>query len=93
MNPSKLAVFFALGTLLSGCADTPHADAAYGKSVKQMVAGQTYDANAANNPAELAPDVGDGERLKNAIDAYRKDVPKGSSEVKQSVVFEVGGSK
>ena len=44
---------------------------------------QTYDPAAASNPPELAPDSGDGARLKNALDVYRKDVAKGSAEVEQ----------
>ena len=74
----------------SGCADTPIADADYGKSVEQMVQAQTYDPNASSNPPELAPESGDGARLKNALDEHRKDVAKGTADVKQPIVFEVG---
>ncbi len=42
------------------------------------------------NPPELAPEAGDGARLKNALDEYRKDVAKGSQEVQREIVFEVG---
>lgn len=77
-------------TLLSaGCANT-FSDDDYGRSVRQMVQSQTYDPAAASNPPELPPEITDGERLRNALDVYRKDVAKGNTEVKQPVIFEVG---
>jgi hypothetical protein len=79
----------ALLLAAGGCADTPRTDADYGKSVEQMVRSQTYDAGAASNPPELAPASGDGARLKNALDANRKDVAKGSEEVQRPIVFDV----
>lgn len=90
MNTLKSSALVVVTTLLSGCADTPVADADYGSSVQQMVQAQTFDPAAASNPPELAPETADGARLKNALDVYRKDVAKGSTEVKQPVVFEVG---
>lgn len=90
MNTIHTTALAAATLLLSGCADTPVADADYGSSVQQMVQAQTYDPAAASNPPELAPEMADGARLENALDVYRKDVAKGSTEVKQSVVFEVG---
>lgn len=90
-RPAALTTTLALVTLaVAGCADTPLADADYGKSVQQMVQAQTFDPAAASNPPELAPEITDGERLKNALDVYRKDVAKGISEVKQPIVFEIG---
>lgn len=74
---------------VAGCANT-FSDEDYGRSVQQMVQAQTFDPVAASNPPELPPEITDGERLKNALDVYRKDVPKGSAEVKQPVVFEIG---
>lgn len=76
--------------VLGGCSDTPRADADYGKSVQQMVEAQTYDPNASRNPPPLAPASGDGARLKNALDENRKDVAKGSEDVKRPIIFEVG---
>ena len=73
----------------AGCVDTP-SDADYGRSVSQMIQAQTYDANAAANPPEQAPDAGDGARLKNALDAHRKDVAKGGGEVQRDVEIRVG---
>lgn len=77
--------------LVGGCAtDTPILDAALGKSAAQMIAAQTYDTTAAANPPALLPESGDGQRLKNAVDANRKDVGKGVAEVARPIVFEVG---
>ncbi len=75
---------------IAGCADTPATDADYGRSVSQMIQAQTYDANAAANPPEQAPATGDGARLQNALDAYRKDVAKGGAEVQRKIEFDVG---
>jgi hypothetical protein len=86
----KNFLFLAAAVVASGCVDTPVADADYGKSVEQMVQAQTYDPNASRNPPALAPEGGDGARLKNALDEYRKDVAKGSTDVKQSIEFDVG---
>jgi hypothetical protein len=88
---NKLSVFIvASACIAGGCADTPHADANYGESARRMVEAQTYDPNAARNPPALAPESGDGVRLKNALDENRKDVAKGSEDVKRPIVFEVG---
>lgn len=87
IHPAALAI---VTLALCGCADTPIADADYGKSVQQMVQSQTFDPVAASNPPELAPEMADGERLKNALDEYRKDVAKGTTDVKQPIIFEVG---
>jgi hypothetical protein len=77
--------------LLAGCAtETPHLDAALGKSVEQMVRAQTYDPAASENPPALAPEIGDGQRLKNALDAYRKGISKGSEAVERGTQFEAG---
>lgn len=90
MNRTILFPLLTLNLTLVGCADTPHSDAQRGEAVRQMIQAQTYDPAAASNPPALAPEVGDGERIRNAIDNYRKDVAKGSEEVKQSIIFEVG---
>jgi hypothetical protein len=89
--PAAIIVTLAIVTLAtSGCADTPRADADYGRSVQQMVQTQTYDPVAASNPPELAPETADGARLKNALDVYRKDVAKGNVKVEEAVEFDVG---
>jgi hypothetical protein len=74
--------------VMSGCANT-YSDADYGRSVRQMVQSQTFDPAAASNPPELAPEITDGQRLKNALDVYRKDVAQGTHEVEQPILFEV----
>lgn len=89
MNAILPASIIAAAITLAACADTPNTDADYGKSVRQMVQEQTYDPVAASNPPEHAPEMGDGGRLKNALDAYRKDVAKGGEDVKAPIVFEV----
>jgi len=77
--------------LLAGCAtETPHLDAALGKSVEQMVQAQTYDPAASANPPALAPEIGDGQRLKNALDVYRKEVSNGGEAVARGTQFEAG---
>lgn len=89
MSRILIGTVTALSALAAaGCADTP-SDADYGRSVNQMIQAQTYDANAAANPPEQAPASGDGARLQNALDTYRKDVAKGA-EVKREVEFSVG---
>ena len=89
MNIIDLSGLTIAALLVSGCANT-HSDADYGRSVRQLVQSQTLDPAAASNPPELAPEITDGQRLQNALDVYRKDVAKGSTEVKQPVIFEVG---
>lgn len=90
MHPKATYSILALSATLLGCADTPKSDTHYGEAVREMVQAQTYDPAAASNPPALAPEVGDGERIRNAIDNYRKDVAKGSEEVKQKIIFDVG---
>lgn len=84
----KAGVAFA-ALLVASCANT-YSDDDYGRSVRQMIQAQTFDPAAASNPPELPPEISDGERLKNALDVYRKDVAKGNTDVKQPVIFEVG---
>lgn len=75
---------------IGGCADTPHADAAYGSSYHQIMQAQVYNVNAAAEAGDSVPASIDGKRLEKALDTYRTDVAKGSGEVKQQVVFDVG---
>jgi hypothetical protein len=90
MNTLHATALVIATLLLAGCADTPLADADYGKSVRQMVQAQTFDPAAASNPPELPPEITDGARLAEALEVYRKDVAKGITEVKQPVIFEIG---
>jgi predicted small secreted protein len=88
-----IPMMLTAAVLLAACEDTPRGAAAMGRSVEHMVVSQTYNPNAAANPAVLAPDGGDGQRLINALDAHRKDVPRGQEQVTQPIVFEVGKSQ
>ena len=92
MNIAKPSAVAIATVAIAGCADTPLADADYGSSVQQMVQAQIFDPATAANPAELPPEMTDGARLENALDVYRKDVPKGNTEVKQPIIFEVGSN-
>lgn len=84
-------VAIVLTSSLGACAsDTPRVDAQLGKAVAHMIEAQTYDPKAAANPPALAPETGDGQRLRNALEANRKDVSRGSEQVSQPVAFEVG---
>lgn len=91
MKQIVLVTTLAATAIAGGCAsETPHLDAQLGKSVEQMIQAQTYDPAAAANPPALAPESGDGQRLKNALDVYRKEVQKDGEQVKQGVAFEAG---
>ena len=91
MRHILIALTLATSAAICGCAtDTPRVDAQLGKSVAHMIESQTYNPNAAANPPALAPETGDGQRLKNAIDAHRKDVSKGTEEVAKSITLELG---
>lgn len=82
----------AAAVALSACqSDPPRADnTQMGMAVALMIQAQTYDPHAAANPPQLAPEGADGQRLKNVVDAHRKDVPMGNSEVRQAPTFEAG---
>jgi hypothetical protein len=90
----KLLITVAVicASTLTAC-DTTNAkkvDADYGKSVATLVRAQTYDPEVAAAPAPLAPEHGDGQRLKNAVDEYHKDVPRQDEKISRPIVFEVG---
>jgi len=75
----------------AGCeTETPYFDSQLGTASVHMVQAQTLDPATAGNPAALAPASGDGQRLKNAIDEYRKDVIKPEQNVSRPIFFEVG---
>jgi hypothetical protein len=88
MNITHKFALVIAALAVAGCANT-YSDDDYGRSVQQMVQSQTFDPAAASNPPEFAPEITDGERLKNALEEYRKDVAKGTTDVKQPVVFEI----
>jgi type IV pilus biogenesis protein CpaD/CtpE len=75
----------------AGCeTESPHFDSQLGTSTAHMVQAQTLDPATAGNPAALAPTSADGQRIKNAIDQYRKDVIKPEQSVSRPIFFEVG---
>ena len=85
--PLALAVVAAF----AGCeSETARVDSQLGKSLEHMIQAQTFNPRAAEHPLPYAPDAGDGQRLKNVLDAHRKDVPRGQEQVSQAPVFEVG---
>ena len=93
MRLSIHVIAICVATILAAC-DTTNAakvDADYGRSVKALVEAQTYDKQAALAPPAQAPAHGDGQRLKNAIDEYHKDVPhQQDQKISRPIVFEVG---
>ena len=80
----------AVVATMTGCAETPRADADFGNSVRAMVDAQTYNPDAARNPPEAAPTAGDGQRLENVVGGYRKDVARGVEDVRRDIVINVG---
>jgi hypothetical protein len=95
MKTKIVPAALAAATMATLCAcDTTNErkiDSHIGEAVTTMVRDQTLNPQAAVAPPALAPEVGDGQRLKNALDQYHKDVA-GTDEGKISrpIVFEVG---
>jgi type IV pilus biogenesis protein CpaD/CtpE len=90
-NMTTLMMVLLGGLTIGGCATGPtNVDRDFGNSVRQMVAGQTQDPAAAENPDPKALDGGDGERLNAALEVYRTDVAR-PEEVGQPIVISVGG--
>jgi hypothetical protein len=90
---NQMLGLFVIGATLTcvGCeTESPYLDSHLGTSTTHMVQAQTLDPATAGNPAALAPAGGDGQRLKNAIDDYRKDVIKPEQTVSRPIFFEVG---
>jgi hypothetical protein len=85
-----IPTILTVAALLTACEDAPRGNAVMGRSVAHMIVSQTYNPDAAAHPAALAPDGGDGQRLGNALDAHRKDVPRGQEQVTQPIMLEVG---
>lgn len=84
-----IAVVLAV-TQLTGCADTPHADAAYGVAYHQMIKQQTVNPDAATNHPVTVLEEADAQRLGKALEVYRGDVGNGTVQVKQTLQFDVG---
>ncbi len=91
MRYVRLSLALLATAALGGCATSfPRVDAAMGKSFAQMIRAETLDPKAAAHPAALAPEIGDGERLENALKAHRKDIPQGATQSIQTGQFQAG---
>jgi hypothetical protein len=92
MRVSKICFSLTLAAgLLAGCAHGPEAvEDDYGNSVRHMMQAQT--ANPAAPADSEALDHGDGVRLNNAVEGWRKDVAN-REEVRQDIVINVGGEQ
>ena len=86
---SRLGAILITLAAIGGCETTPTAtEADYGNSVRSMVRNQTVNPG----PADAMPvDSGDGARVQNAIDVYRKDVAQPEN-IKKDLVIGVGGN-
>lgn len=94
MNKIVFLIVIAPTAVCAGCeTETPYFDAQLGSSVAHLVQAQTLDPAVAGNPAALAPAGADGQRMKNAIDEYHKDIPKAEQPVTRPIFFEVGGAQ
>lgn len=90
MNRRSL-VAIAVAVACAGCeTESPYFDSRLGTSAAHLVQAQTLDPAAAANPAPLAPAGADGQRIKSAVDQYRKDVNKNEQSVSRPIMFEVG---
>lgn len=91
MNQMLGLIVIGAAAACAGCeTESPYFDSHLGTSSAHMVQAQTLDPATAGNPAALAPAGADGQRLKNAVDQYRKDVIKPDQTVSRPIFFEVG---
>jgi hypothetical protein len=94
MNKIVFLIVVGATAVSAGCeTETPYFDSQLGSSAAHLVQAQTLDPAVAGNPAPLAPAGADGQRMKNAIDEYHKDVPKPEQPVTRPIFFEVGGAQ
>lgn len=92
MRKIPYVIVVATATLCAGCeTESPYFDSQLGTSSAHLVQAQTLDPAAAGNPPALAPAGADGQRIKNAVDEYHKEVNKPEQPVSRPIVFEVGG--
>jgi hypothetical protein len=89
---NKIAVMLACAVAMAvgGC-ETEYPQ--LGSAVTNMVQAQTLDPATAANPAPLAPEGADGQRIKNAMDVYHKDVARDRQDVERSLTFDAGTNK
>ena len=91
MNRKHCLIVAVATVVCAGCeTETPHFDSQLGSSAAHLIEAQTLDPAVAGNPAPLAPAGADGQRMKNAVDQYRKDIPKPEQSVARQIVFDVG---
>jgi hypothetical protein len=91
MNQMLGMMVIGVAIVCAGCeSESPYFDSHLGTSTTHMVQAQTLDPATAGNPPALAPAGADGQRIKNAVDTYRKDVIKPEQTVARPIFFEVG---
>jgi hypothetical protein len=89
MNKTPWLIAIA-AAVCGGCeTESPNFDSHLGSASANLIQAQTLDPATAGNPAPLAPAGADGQRMKNAVDVYRKDVPKPEQQVSRPIVFDV----
>jgi type IV pilus biogenesis protein CpaD/CtpE len=80
-----------LALTLGACANEPtQSQQTFGDSVRNMVRAQTNDPSTLTNPSAETPEGSDGQRLENAVEAYRDGVTK-PEQGGGGVVINVGG--
>jgi len=87
----------AITALLAGCAEwssrPSRVEQDFGNSVREMIQAQTYNPERALNPNPEPVKTLDGKKGQLVIEkAYRQDVAR-PQEVKQNIIFNIGGSK
>jgi hypothetical protein len=84
-------IAIAATAVCAGCeTESPYFDSQLGKSSANLVQAQTLDPAVAGNPPALAPAGADGQRIKAAVDNYRKEVNTPEQSVSRPIMFEVG---
>lgn len=86
-----------LTALLAGCADynsrPSRVEADFGKSVRDMVQAQTYDPTKIEHPNTEPVKTLDGKKGERVLEkVYRDDIAQ-PKEVKQNIIFRIGGGQ
>lgn len=78
LKQSSLLYIILTAVLVAGCSlsEPRRTEADFGNSVRNMIAEQTYDPDAAARNAEQIPEGYDAELGENVMKVYRKDVAK-----------------
>jgi hypothetical protein len=94
MNKTIYPLMIAGALACAGCAtESPYFDSQLGTSSAHLIQAQILDPAAAGNPPALAPAGAEGQRIKNAVDNYYKDVNKQEQSVARPIFFEVGSQQ